>query len=116
MLMLTPQTRIFLSVDPADFRCGIDGLAQVCRQHLEHDPFSGAIFCFRNRAGTALKLLCFDGIGFWLCLRRFSKGKVQWWPKTAQAAQSIDYRELHTLLWNGDPRQSNWAEDWRRVA
>ena len=39
MLQLTPQTRIFLAVEPADFRCGIDGLAQLCRQRLELDPF-----------------------------------------------------------------------------
>ena len=31
MIQVTPQMRILLAVQPADFREGIDGLAQVCR-------------------------------------------------------------------------------------
>ena len=58
MLQLTPQSRILLATEPVDFRKGIDGLAAVCRQVLADNPLSGAIFVFRNRAGTALKLLC----------------------------------------------------------
>ena len=40
MIQLTPQSRIFVAVEPADFRRGIDGLAQACRQQLNGDPFS----------------------------------------------------------------------------
>jgi len=63
MLQLAPQTRVFLALEPADFRRGIDGLAALCRQRLGEDPMGGAIFVFRNRQGTALKLLCYDGAG-----------------------------------------------------
>ena len=56
MLQLTPQSRVFVALEPADFRCGIDGLAALCRQRLREDPFAGTIFVFRNRRGTALKL------------------------------------------------------------
>jgi transposase len=66
MLQLTPQTRILLATEPVDFRKGIDGLAAVCRRVLLEQPLSGTVFVFRNRAGTALKLLCYDGQGFWL--------------------------------------------------
>jgi transposase len=59
--------RILVAVEPADFRKGIDGLAGLCRQALKSDPFSGAIFVFRNRRGTAVKLLVYDSQGFWLC-------------------------------------------------
>ena len=31
MIQITPQMRIWLAVEPVDFRKGIDGLAQVCR-------------------------------------------------------------------------------------
>ena len=34
MLQLTPQSRIFLALQPVDFRKGIDGLAALCRQAL----------------------------------------------------------------------------------
>ncbi|MEA1053685.1 IS66 family insertion sequence element accessory protein TnpB [Lamprobacter modestohalophilus] len=71
MIQLSPQSRIFVALEPADFRRGIDGLAALCRQRLAQDPFSGAIFVFRNRRKSALKLLCYDGQGFWLCQKRF---------------------------------------------
>ena len=59
MLQLTPQSRVFLAREAADFRRGIDGLAALCRQRLSEDPMGGAIFVFRNRRGTSLKLLCY---------------------------------------------------------
>ena len=67
MLQLTPQSRIFVATEPVDFRKGIDGLAAVCRQVLGDNPLEGAVYVFRNRAGTALKLLLYDGQGYWLC-------------------------------------------------
>jgi transposase len=67
MLQLTPQSRIFLAVQPVDFRKGIDGLAALCRQVLHDNPLGGAVYVFRNRTGTTLKLLAYDGQGFWLC-------------------------------------------------
>ena len=66
MIQLTPQMRILVAVEAADFRCGIDGLAQLCRASLSADPFSGAVFVFRNRRRTAVKLLVYDGQGYWL--------------------------------------------------
>jgi transposase len=116
MLQLTPQSRVFLACEPADFRRGIDGLAALCRQRLRVDPMDGAIFVFRNRRGSALKLLSYDGQGFWLCHKRLSQGRLQWWPSSAQASEWISARELQILLWNGNPKTVKLAEDWRRVA
>ena len=116
MIQLTPQTRIFLAIEPADFRAGIDGLAQLCRQHLNEEPFSGAVFVFRNRARTAVKILCYDGQGFWLCQKRWSSGKLQWWPSADTPACTLSHRELQVLLWNGNPEMTAFAGDWRRVA
>ena len=115
MLQLTPQSRVFLACEPADFRRGIDGLCALCRQQLRQDPFGGAIFVFRNRRGTALKLLAFDGQGFWLCQKRLSQGRLAWWPTTAEACETLSARELQILLWNGNPKRVELAEDWRRV-
>jgi len=72
MIALTPQSRVLVATAPADFRCGIDGLARRVRQVLPDDPMSGALFIFRNRRGTALKVLVYDGQGFWLCQKRLS--------------------------------------------
>jgi transposase len=116
MLQLTPQSRVFVALEPADFRRGIDGLAALCRQRLGEDPMIGAILVFRNRGGTSLKLLCYDGQGFWLCQKRLSQGRLKWWPTSAQASERLSARELQILLWNGNPKAIELAEDWRRVA
>ncbi|NNF97122.1 MAG: IS66 family insertion sequence element accessory protein TnpB, partial [Halobacteria archaeon] len=43
----------------------MDGLSALCRQRIGENPFSGVIFVFCNRRRTSLKLLCYDGQGFW---------------------------------------------------
>jgi transposase len=116
MLQLTPQSRIFLAVEPIDFRAGIDRLAALCRERLAQNPLEGAVYVFRNRRSTALKLLLDDGQGFWLCTKRLSQGRFQWWPRAETAAWRLSARELHILLWNGRPDAARMAEDWRRVA
>ena len=77
---------------------------------------TGAIFVFRNRRGTSLKLLCYDGQGFWLCQKRLSQGRLHWWPSTSAASHRLSARELQILLWNGNPEEAGMADDWRRVA
>ena len=116
MVQLTPQSRIFLATEPVDFRKGIDGLAAVCRQRLGDNPFEGAVYVFRNRSGTALKLLLYDGQGYWLMMKRLSKGRFTWWPQVADARVPLSARALLIVLWNGNPTQAQMAQDWRRVA
>jgi transposase len=116
MLQLTPQSRIFLAIEPVDFRKGIDGLAAVCRTALSDNPLSGALYVFRNRSGTAIKILFYDGQGFWLCTKRLSQGRFTWWPHTAGACYRLAARELPILLWNGVPHQAGMAQDWRKLA
>jgi transposase len=72
MIQVTPHMRVLVAVEPADFRCGIDGLARRCREALHRDPFSGWMFVFRNRRAKAIKILVYDGQGFWLCQNQLS--------------------------------------------
>jgi len=116
MLQLTPQSRIFLALQPIDCRKGIDGLAAVCRQALGENPLGGAVYVFRNRAGTTLKLLLYDGQGFWLCTKRLSQGRFHWWPTAATPSVRLSARELSVLLWNGFPDRAQMAPEWRQVA
>src|SRR2546422_8233352 len=101
MLQLTPQSRIFVATAPVDFRTGIDGLAAVCRQVLGDTPLEGAVSVCRNRAGTARKLVRYDGQGYWLCMKRLSQGRCTWWPKTADTRVPLSARELIIVLWHG---------------
>src|SRR5919112_1946321 len=78
LIQIAPQIRILVAVEPIDARKGIDSLAQLCREKLSSDPFSGSLFIFRSRRGTALKLLTYDGQGFWLATKRLSRGHFRW--------------------------------------
>ena len=60
MIQITPQMRILVAVESVDFRKGIDSLAELCRQKLEADPFSGYLFVFRSRRATSIKVLVYD--------------------------------------------------------
>lgn len=116
MIQITPQMRVLVAVEPVDFRRGMDGLAQQCRAALGQEPWSGAVFVFRNRQRTALKLLVYDGQGFWLCHKRLSTGRFRWWPTSAQAASvTLRAHELQVLLCGGDPSATQAAPVWREV-
>jgi transposase len=109
-----------LAVQPADFRKGIDGLAALCKSSLDEDPFAGTVFVFRNRRATAIKVLVYDGQGFWLCQKRLSSGRFRWWPAAAdpsgdQATQTLAAHQLTVLFSAGDPHRIAAAPDWRPV-
>jgi transposase len=115
MIQVTPHMRILLSVQPADFRKGIDGLSQECRKVLSSDPFSGYLFIFRNKRATAIKMLMYDGQGFWLCQKRLSKGRFDWWPDEKSPLKQLAVHELNLLLWNGDFRRAQIAPLWKPI-
>jgi transposase len=116
MIQLIPQLRILLACKPVDFRNGIDGLAALCKRELAEDPFSGALYVFRNRRGTALKMLCYDGVGFWLVTRRLSQGRIRWWPEDQDAIlQPFEAQQLSVLLYNGLPDHAGFAPAWRKL-
>lgn len=116
MIQVSAHTRILVAIESQDFRKGIDGLAAVCRKALDENPFSGTIFVFRNRKGTAVKILAYDGQGFWLCQKRLSKGKFRYWPSDKDSAvSSLLGHELTVLLSGGDHRSTKSVPLWRPV-
>lgn len=116
MIQITPHMRILVATEPVDFRKGIDGLAGICRRVLRDDPFAGTLFVFINRAKTAIRILCFDGQGFWLCQKRLSSGRFLWWPdKRAQAVSHLMVHELQILIQNGNPSLCEVQPNWRQL-
>ncbi len=117
MLQITPQMKILVAIAPADFRKGIDGLVRLCKESLQQDPFAGAVFVFRNRRGTAIKALVYDGQGFWLCHKRLSSGRFCWWPSAADGdTKKLAAHELAVLFSAGNPARTAAAPDWRPVS
>ncbi len=115
MIQLTPQMRILVAIEAQDFRKGIDGLARICRDLLEVDPFGGTLFVFRNRRGTSIKCLVYNSQGFWLAHKRLSRGHFRWWPTGGAPAAMLEAHQLQRLIMGGDPAARDAAPVWRRI-
>ncbi len=115
MIQITAQMRVLVAIEPVDGRKGIDSLAQLCQEKLTEDPFSGCVFVFRSRSGTAIRLLTYDGQGYWLLQKRLSKGRFRWWPEADKPAKRLESYEAQLLLAGGDVSRVRAAPVWRRV-
>jgi transposase len=115
MLQITARHKVLMAVEPVDFRKGIDGLRAMCMPKWKIDPFSGHVFVFRNKRSTSVKILAYDGNGFWVCQKRFSRGKLKWWPKTTQDCACVRAIELLIVLQQGIPVSGCIPENWCRL-
>jgi transposase len=116
VIQVTPHMRILVAVQPADFRKGIDGLAQLCRERLAEDPFTGTVFVFRNRQATMLRVLCHDGMGFWLCQKRLASGRFRFWPTDGEhGKKTLEAHQVQLLISGGDPTAGGAPPPWRRL-
>jgi hypothetical protein len=98
MIPVTASTSILIAIEPVDFRRQMDGLIAHCRQRLSADPMTGTFFIFINRSKTQIRVLVYEGNGFWLMTKRLSKGKFTGWPKTNQALSPLSAKVLMKLL------------------
>ena len=114
MIQITPQMRVLVAVEAVDLRKGIDALAQLCRDKLAADPFSGCLFVFRSRRATSIKILVYDGQGFWLATKRLSQGRFRWWPQ-GEMAREIQAHQAQLLLAAGNADLAA-APVWRKVS
>jgi len=96
---------------------GIDGLSQVCRSVLKANPMNGTIFAFRNRSHRSIKLLMYDGQGFWLANEAPLARSLSHWPTspTDHAGALLLAHQFRALLWAGDPATGWVAPMWRRL-
>lgn len=75
MIQLMAHSHILLARNPVDFRKGMDGFQALCRDQLKQDPKQDTWFVFLNRNRTLVRLLRYDGNGFWLMTKRLSSGR-----------------------------------------
>jgi transposase len=105
MLNLPASVRVFVAVAPADLRKGFDGLAQITRETVEQDPFSGYFFVFSNRRRDRVKILYWDRDGFAIWMKRLERGSFCW---PAPDAKSIEWTvaELAAVLGGIDLKET----------
>ena len=99
--MIGPGTtggiQVWLATGPVDMRRSFDGLADHVRAFLGHDPLSGSMFVFRNRAAQRVKILWWDRDGLAIYYKRIEKGTFQF-PTSQEKALAIDRAGLVRLL------------------
>jgi transposase len=118
MIQVAPNANVLVMHEPISFRNGIDGTAAIARLVLEKEPMDGAVFVFRNKGRQMLRILYYDGSGYWLCTKRLSKGCFSAWPKAdgTRPCSALLARELQVLIWGGDPASCAFPQLWRKVA
>ena len=97
MLSFSSAVRIYLAVEPVDMRKSFDGLTEVVRSFLGHDPLSGNLFVFRNKGGHLIKILWWDHDGLAIYYKRLERGEFQF-PRGATPSIEIDQEQLLRLL------------------
>jgi transposase len=73
------------------------------------------VFIFRSRSAKSIRLLVYDGQGYYLVQKRLSKGRFRWWPIGDGPARSVEAYQAQLLLAAGDP-DIKAAPMWRRVS
>jgi transposase len=97
MLNLTGK-RVYLACGKTDMRKNINGLAAIVEGSFKLDPFNGSLFVFCNRSRDRLKILEWDGDGFWLYFKRLEKGHFRWPEPGEEATMRLTGEELSILL------------------
>ena len=89
--------RVWVATQPVDMRKGFDGLAEVVRAFLGHDPLSGSLFVFRNRSSGRVKILWWDRDGLAIYYKRLERGAFQF-PGGDEPSVAVDSGQLLRLL------------------
>jgi len=115
MLALSANDKVFLCIGHLDFRRQVKGLIKATQEILKQNPYSRAYFVFTNKKKTSVKILHYDGTGYWLHWKILSEGKF-FWPKLDSASCTMSPMELQVLLSQGNPVQAAFREEWVKVA
>jgi len=113
MLSFTGGLKVFAALEPCDFRKSFNGLEGLVRNCLGEDPKTGALFVFCNRLHTRLKILYWDGSGYWVLTKRLEKGTFSW-PQKAEG-NAIKLRlapEAFAMLTDGVDLRQGRLRPW----
>jgi len=98
VLSLSGRQSIFACTTAVDFRKQHDGLVALVREQLETDPFDGSVFVFFNKRRDRIKLLLWDGNGFWLLYKRLESGTYERLRDSDSKRLALSRAELAMLL------------------
>jgi transposase len=89
----------YLYVPSADMRKSFDGLGGLVISELGQNPLSGDVYVFLNKPRNRIKLLLWDGDGFWLFYKRLEKGTFQLPANCSRSTSTVlAYDELLMII------------------
>ena len=100
MFHMNQSLKVVLATEPVDLRKSFNGLYTIARSVLAEVPEDGALFIFSNRTRTRIKVLCFDGTGCWVSVKRLEQGTFSW-PKDSATSKMLLKPEALMLLLDG---------------
>ena len=89
---------VYVCCGATDMRKQINGLMTLVQENFSLDPFSDALFVFCNRRRNRLKILEWDGDGFWLYFKRLERGHFTWPAEGDTATMVLKAEELSCLI------------------
>lgn len=98
MMINADGKRVYLACGKTDMRKSINGLSAIVEGTFKLDLFSDALFVFCNRSRDRIKILEWDGDGFWLYLKRLEKGHFRWPEPDEEQTMELTAEELNILL------------------
>ncbi len=90
--------QVYLACGHTDMRKSINGLSMIVESSFKLDPFDEALFVFCNRSRDRIKILEWDGDGFWLYFKRLEKGHFRWPKAGEESTLTLSGKELGILL------------------
>jgi len=78
VLSFSGSLKVFVALEPCDLRKSFEGLHALASQRLGEDPRMGALFVFCNGRRNRIKILYWDGTGFWVMTKRLEQGTFSW--------------------------------------
>jgi transposase len=89
---------VYVCCGYTDMRKSINGLMTLVKDSFSLDPFSDALFVFCNRSRNRLKILEWDGDGFWLYFKRLERGHFIWPADGDATTMMLNAAELSCLI------------------
>lgn len=97
-------------------RRSFDGLSAMVRNELGADPTCGHWFAFVNRRRTMLKILAFDGDGYWIWSKRLEAGRFATHGGAGSGKVPLNRTALLALIEGTDIEVKRQRKRYRKAA